>query len=146
MSLGLKFYLHIIIQFGLRDIRKKLETKLQTRTLPDSERKISQFDKRMIRIEADVGKMSKKISGFDSNITKIASGLVHVGNDLELFKRYFVKCPNCSKPMFLPILPSMVLWRETHEKDGAPIGWRGKPEYEIACPSCQTTWHIVYRK
>lgn len=69
-----------------------------------------------------------------------------IGKDIKLFKKYFVKCPNCSNPMFLPILPSMVLWKETHEKDGAPTGRKSKPEYEIACPSCQKTWHIVYRK
>lgn len=140
----------LAIQFSLKDIRKKLETKPQTRTLPNSDRKISQLDKRMDKIEVDVGKMSKKFSNFDSNFTQISSAISYIGKDVKLFKKYFVKCPNCSNPMFLPILPSMVQWSKTHEKDGAPIGFdRGfgrDPEYEVACPSCQTTWHIVYRK
>ena len=127
----------------LRDIHKKLKAKPQTRTSLDSDEKIKQLDKRMNKIEADFEKMSKRFS--DSN-TQISSAISYIGKDVKLFKKYFVKCPNCSNPMFLPILPSMVKWSRTHEKDGAPGGFHGDPEYEVACPSCQKTWHIVYRK
>lgn len=133
----------LAMQIVLRGIRIKLKAKPQTRTLSDSNQKIKQLDKRMNEIEADFEKMSKRFS--DSNM-QISSALSYISNDVKLFKKYFVKCPNCSNPMFLPILPSMVLWKETHEKDGAPSGRKSKPEYEIACPSCQKTWHIVYRK
>jgi hypothetical protein len=108
----------IVLQFALGDIRKKLETKPQTQILPNSEQEIRQLDKRMDKIETDIG----------------------------IVKRYFTKCPKCSNPMFLPVLPSMVIWSKTHEKDGTPLGLYGDPEYEIACPSCQTTWHIVFRR
>ena len=136
----------LAMRIVLRDIDKKLKTKPQTRTFPDSDEKAKQLNKRMNKINADIEKMLKKISDFDLSISNLNKRLLHVGNDVAIFKKYFVKCPNCSNPMFLPILPSMVLWKETHEKDGAPIGRKSKPEYEIACPSCQKTWHIVYRK
>jgi hypothetical protein len=91
----------------------------ETPTLPNLEQKIGRLDERMDKIETDIGTIQS----------------------------YFTfKCPNCLKPMFLPILPSMVMRTETHEKDGSPSGFKGNPEYEIGCPSCQKTWHIVYRK
>lgn len=88
-------------------------------TLPNSEQKTSQLETRMDKIERDI----------------------------RIVKSYFTfKCPNCSNPMFLPILPSMVIRSKTHEKDGHPDKFQGDPEYEIGCPSCQKTWHIVFRK
>jgi hypothetical protein len=116
----------IVLRFGLRDTRKELretrkelETKLQTQTLSNSEQKTSQLDKRMGKIESNIG----------------------------IVLSYFTfKCPNCLNPMFLPILPAMVIKTKIHEKDGYPDKYQGYPEYEIGCPSCQKTWHIVYQK
>lgn len=135
----------LAMRIVLRDINKKLETKPQTL----SGKRAAQLDTRMNEMETTIGKMSKKFSDFDSSISSLSSAMSSINNDVKAFKKYFVKCPNCSNPMFLPILPSMV--KQIHEKDGAPIGFESggfdrDPEYEIACPSCQKTWHIVYRK
>ncbi|TET20618.1 hypothetical protein E3J74_01475 [Candidatus Bathyarchaeota archaeon] len=109
----------LIMVIVLRDINKKLKT---------------------------TPRILKKFSEFDSSISSLRSAMSNINNDVKTFKKYFVNCPNCSNPMFLPILPSTVKWERTHEKDGPPVGFHGDPEYVIACPSCQKTWHIVYRK
>jgi len=133
----------LVMQIVLRDIDKKLKAKPVIIPSSDSGEKVKQLDKRMNKIETDVGKMSTKFSDLD---TQVSSAISYINNDIKTFKRYFVKCPNCSNPMFLPILSSMVKWSETHEKDGAPVGFEGDPEIEIGCPSCKTTWHIVFRE
>lgn len=134
----------LAMRIFLRDINKKLETKPQTPQ--DSDKRVKQLDIRMNKMATDLGKMSKQFSEFDSSISSLRSAMSNINNDVKTFKKYFVNCPNCSNPMFLPILPSTVKWERTHEKDGPPVGFHGDPEYVIACPSCQKTWHIVYRK
>lgn len=128
--------LMIVLRFRLRDIRKELETKLQVQTLPNLEQEKGRLDRRMDKIETDIG----IVKGYARRMDRIES-------DTGIVKRYFdFKCPNCSNPMFLPILPSMVIRTLNHEKDGHPDKFQGYPEYEIGCPSCQKTWHIVFRK
>ncbi len=113
----------IVLQFALGDIRKtvgdireKLETKPPIQTLPNLEQETSQLDRRMDKIETDI----------------------------EIVKSYFTtRCPRCSYLMSLPVLSSMVQLLKIHEKDGPPTGLYGEPEYEIACSSCHTIWHIV---
>lgn len=119
----------------LRGINKKLKTKPQI--LQDSDKRVGQLDTRMNEMETAIWEMSKKFSEFDSSISSLSSAMSNINNDVKTFKKYFVKCPSCSNLMFLPILPSMV--KKFHEKDGAPVGFHGDPEYEIACPSCQKT-------
>jgi hypothetical protein len=107
----------IALQFVHRDVRKKLETKPQTPPLPDWGQEIGKLDERIGKIETEIG----------------------------VVKRYFSsRCPKCTELMSLPIPSLMVDWSNTHVKNGAPVGHYGKSEYETACPSCKTIWHIVY--
>jgi hypothetical protein len=139
------------LQVVLGSIRRKLETKPQAQILPNKEQETNELDKRIDEIERNieiVKGLAKRTDRIEMDIRTFklySERMDRLDNDIKITKGYFTfKCPSCSNPMFLPILPSTVMGNLIHLKDGYPDKYMGHPEYEIGCPSCQRTWHIVY--
>ena len=115
------------------------------------------MEKRMGSVHQLYGEIKNSLIGLEGKFQQFSSTIQQdkqntsktfeqINKNLSYYNTLFTTpCPKCSYPMSLPILSSMVQRSQIHERDGAPVGLHGAPEYETACPSCHTTWHIVYR-